>query len=180
MPNVLIVAASPLNEDRLSLNREVKKIKQALERSRNREKWRIESNEAATVEDLRRALLDHQPTVVHFCGHGGGDGGICFEDDQGLTHPTHAAPLTKLFHIFKDNLKCVVLNACYSEVQGDAIRQQIDYVVGMRKDIGDEAAVMFAVAFYDAVFAGTDFRVAFDLGCTAIDLQNLPNSGSSD
>lgn len=176
MPTVLIVAASPLDQDRLSLNREVKKIKQSLERSRNRENWRIESNEAATVEDLRRALLDHQPIVVHFCGHGGGDGGLCFEDDRGCTHATHAAPLTKLFHLFRDRLKCVVLNACYSEVQASVIREQIDYVVGMRKAIGDEAAVRFAVAFYDAVFAGTDFRTAFDLGCTTIDLHNLPDT----
>lgn len=176
MPTVLILAASPTDQDRLGLGREVKKIRQALERSRNRENWRIESNEAATVEDLRRALLDYQPTVVHFSGHGGGDAGLCFEDDQGGTHLTHAAPLAKLFHHFKDRLKCVVLNACYSRVQADVIRQQVDYVVGMQAGIGDEAATKFAVAFYDAIFAGTDFRVGFDLACTAIDLQNLPDA----
>lgn len=173
MPTVMILAANPTNQERLGLGREVKKIRQALERSRNRENWRIESNEAATVEDLRRALLDHQPTVLHFSGHGGGDAGLCFEDDQGGTHLTHAAPLAKLFHHFKDRLKCVILNACYSKVQADVIRQEVDYVIGMEAGIGDEAATKFAVAFYDALFAGTDFRVGFDLACTAIDLHNL-------
>jgi hypothetical protein len=56
------------------------------------------------------------------------------------------------------------------------IRQNIDYVVGMKTSIGDEAAIKFAVAFYDAIFAGTDFRVAFDFGCTAINLHNLPDT----
>lgn len=176
MPVVLLLAASPIDQDRLRLSQEVKGIKEALQRSRNRENWRIESNEAATVDDLRRALLDYQPTIVHFCGHGAGDGGLCFENNEGQTHPTHAAPLARLFHALKDNVKCVVLNACYSEVQGEMIRQQIDYVVGMRKAIGDEAAIRFAVAFYDAVFAGVDFRKAFDLGCTTIDLHNLPDT----
>ncbi len=176
MPVVLIVAASPLDHDRLSLNREVKKIKQALERSRNREHWQIESNEAATVEDLRRALLDHNPTILHFSGHGEGGAGLCFEDDQGFTHPAQAGALAKLLHHFKDRLKCVVLNACYSAIQAEAIRQEINYVVGMQAAIDDESAAKFAVSFYDAVFAGTNFRVAFDLGCTAIDLHNLPGS----
>jgi hypothetical protein len=176
VPTLLILASSPEDQARLSLNREVKKIKEALKRSKNREDWDIESNEAATVEDLRRALLEHKPAIVHFSGHGGGDAGLCFETDQGGTHLTHADPLAKLFHHFKDTLKCVVLNACYSTVQGEAIRQQIDHVVGMRKAIGDVAATKFAVAFYDAVFAGVDFRLAFDLGCTAIDLSNLPDT----
>ncbi|MEZ6057462.1 MAG: CHAT domain-containing protein [Planctomycetaceae bacterium] len=175
MPTVLILAASPLDQDRLRLGSEVKQIKRALERSRNRENWTIETNEAATVDDLRRALLDFRPEVVHFCGHGGGASGLAFENDEGQTHGTHAAALTKLFHPFKDTLKCVVLNACYSEVQATEIRQQVDYVVGMSRGIADDSATKFAVAFYDAVFAETTFRQAFDLACTAIDLNNLPD-----
>src|SRR5262249_22180269 len=153
-----------------------KNISHALERSRNREDWRIESNQATTVDDLRRALLDNQPTVVHFCGHGAGEAGLCFENEQGGTHLAHATPLAKLFHHFKDKLKCVVLNACFSQVQADVIRQEIDYVVGMRKTILDEVAVKFAVAFYDAVFANADFRTAFNIGCASIDLHNMPES----
>ncbi|MGL4514573.1 MAG: CHAT domain-containing protein [Lacipirellulaceae bacterium] len=173
MPTLLVVTASPLDLDRLRLGNEVKQIKRALERSRHRDSWTIETNEAATVDDLRRALLDHRPQVVHFCGHGGGDSGLAFEADDGASHDAHAAPLTRLFHHFKDSLKCVVLNACYSEVQAAAIRQQVDYVVGMSSSISDDAATKFSVAFYDAVFANTTFRQAFDLACTTIDLHNL-------
>lgn len=54
------------------------------------------------------------------------------------------------------------------------IRQQMDYVIGMQEGIGDEAATKFAVAFYDAIFAGTNFRVGFDLARTTIDLHRLP------
>lgn len=176
MPTVLIVSASPLNQDRLRLSAEVRDIRHALQRSRNREDWIIESNEAVTVDDLRRALLDFRPTVVHFSGHGSGHEGLCFEDANGQTNSTDAVSLAKLFHHFKDKLKCVVLNACYSEVQGDVIRKEIDYVVGMNSAVEDNSAAKFAVAFYDALFAGTDFRTAFDLGCTALDLNKMPDS----
>ncbi len=178
MPTVLIMSASPLDQDRLRLSAEVKEIRNALQRSRNREKWQIKSNEAATVDDLRRALLDEEPTVLHFSGHGNGSDGLCFEDPDGYTHAADAGALAKLFHHFKKDLKCVVLNACYSEVQGDVIRREVDYVVGMQTTIEDATAMKFAVAFYDCVFAGTDFRTAFDLGCNALDLSGLPDSGA--
>ena len=173
MPTVLIVSASPLDQDRLRLGAEVRDIRHALQRSRNREQWTIESNEAVRVDDLRRALLDYSPAIVHFSGHGGGLHGLCFEDVDGNTNLTAAVPLAKLFHHFKDTLKCVVLNACYSTVQGDLIRKEIDYVVGMNAAVNDNSAAKFAIAFYDAVFAGTDFRTAFDLGCTTLDLNKL-------
>jgi hypothetical protein len=176
MPTILIVSASPLNQDRLRLGAEVRDIRHALRRSRNREDWKIESNEAITVDDLRRALLDHSPTVLHFSGHGGGHSGLCFEDANGASNPAHAEPLARLLHHFKSQLKCVFLNACYSEVQSESIRTEIDYVIGMNAAVSDTSATKFSVSFYDALFAGTDFRTAFDLGCTALDLNNMPDS----
>jgi hypothetical protein len=68
----------------------------------------------------------------------------------------------------------VVLNACYSEQQAEAIAKHIDYVVGMKKAIGDEAAIKFAVGFYDALGAGMNYEIAFDFGRNAIDLRGIP------
>ena len=47
------------------------------------------------------------------------------------------AALAKLFEVFKDKVECVLLNACYSETQAEAIRQHIDYVIGMHQEIGN-------------------------------------------
>ena len=170
------MTTSPLNQARLRLGTEVRGIRQALQLSRNREHWNIESNEAARVDDLRRALLDLRPTIVHFSGHGGGTTGLCFEDENGKSTSVEAEPLAQLFHHFKEDLKCVVLNTCYSDIQAEAIRKEIDYVIGMKAEVGDESARKFAVAFYDGIFAGTDFRTAFDLACTALDLNSLPDA----
>ena len=67
----------------------------------------------------------------------------------------------------------MVLNACYSESQAQAIAKHIDCVIGMSNAIGDEAAISFAAAFYQALGYGRSVQAAFDLGCVQIDLENL-------
>ena len=73
-------------------------------------------------------------------------------------------------------MKCVVLNACYSESQANVITQHIPFVVGMKQAIGDPAAIKFAVGFYDALFAGKNFEKAFQFGLSAIDLKGFPST----
>ncbi len=85
-----------------------------------------------------------------------------------------AGALAGLFELFAEKIKCVVLNACYSEVQAEAIAEHIDYVVGMRKGIKDTAAIEFAVAFYDALGAGESIEFAHKLACNAVKLAGLP------
>ena len=44
----------------------------------------------------------------------------------------------------------------------------------MKRAIGDEAAIKFAVGFYDALGAGRDFESAFKFGCSAIAWKGIP------
>lgn len=60
-----------------------------------------------------------------------------------------------------------------SEVQARAIAQHIACVIGMADTIGDIASINFAAAFYRSLGYGRSVKVAFDLGCNAIDLANL-------
>ena len=172
--NILILAADPKDSKRLRLDEEVKKIEQGLERAKRRDQFKLVAKWAVTDTDLLRAMLDLRPEIVHFCGHGEGEDGLRFEDEAGQTHLIPADALARLFELCADHVKCVVLNACYSEVQAEAISRHIDYVVGMSQAIGDEAAVKFAVGFYDALGADRDFETAFKFGRVAIDLRGIP------
>jgi AAA-like domain/TIR domain len=67
----------------------------------------------------------------------------------------------------------VLLNACYSQVQAEAIARHIDSVIGMSQPIGDRAAIEFATSFYDALGAGEAVEFAFRLGCNAMQLQGI-------
>ena len=70
--------------------------------------------------------------------------------------------------------ECVIFNACYSEVQAKEIVKYSDYVIGMSDTLADNAAIEFAKGFYDALGAGNSIESAYNMGCNAIQLENIP------
>src|SRR5205085_4220721 len=103
---------------------------------------------AVRVSDIQSHLLRYQPDIVHFSGHGSSASEIILEDVNGNSQPIPSKALGQLFSILRDNIKCVLLNACYSESQARTIAEHIDCVIGMSKAIGDVAAIHFSTAFY--------------------------------
>ncbi|HSS47354.1 MAG TPA: CHAT domain-containing protein, partial [Thermoanaerobaculia bacterium] len=81
--------------------------------------------------------------------------------------------LARLLGQFNQNLRCVVLNACYSEEQAQAIAQEVDCVVGMATAVADRAAIRFAAKFYEALAFGQTVQAAFDLACSDIEINEL-------
>jgi hypothetical protein len=171
---ILIVAVNPKDTQALRLAEEVREIKNGLERSHQRDRFQLVHELAVRSQDVRRAMLDHQPQIVHFCGHGEGVEGLVLEDDAGRAKFVSSEALATLFGLFADRLECVVLNACYSEVQAEAIAQQIPTVVGMKAAIGDRAAIEFATGFYDALGAGQSVEFAYRMGCSSIQMAGIP------
>ncbi len=170
---ILILSANPKGTTQLRLDEEVREIEEGLLRAKKRDKFRIKSPRAVRYRDIRRAILDFEPHILHFSGHGAGEQGLVFEDETGQEKLVNAEALAGLFKLFSDKLECVVLNACYSEVQATAIAKSIPYVVGMKKAIGDKAAIEFAVGFYDGLGAGRDYVFAHKLGCSAIKMAGI-------
>ena len=82
-------------------------------------------------------MLDSTPQLVHFRGHGGGEQGLALEDETGQIKRVNADALAALFELYANRLQCILLNACYSEVQAKAIAQQIPYVIGMGDPINN-------------------------------------------
>lgn len=189
---ILILAANPKNTAPLRLDREIREIDEGLRRANKRELYKLEQKWAVRSRDFYRAILDYQPNIVHFCGHGAGEDGIVLEDDTGKMALVQTNALASMFKLFaKKGVECVILNACYSEVQAEAISQYINYVVGMNRAVGDRAAVAFAVGFYDAIAAGYEVEEGYELGCSqmmsfreneipVLKTKKLPNSAIDD
>lgn len=172
---ILVLASSPTNTARLRLDKEVREIDEGLRRAKQREQFTLQQRWAVRPDDLRRALLDFNPQIVHFCGHGAGDQGLVLENETGDAQLVSTNALSSLFRLFANRgVECVVLNACYAEVQAEAISQHINYVIGMSDQISDDAALSFAVGFYDALGAGWSYEEAYQMGGNAIALQGIP------
>jgi hypothetical protein len=175
MKRILFLAANPKDTSPLRLDEEVREIENGLQRAKERKQFALVQKWAVRPRDIRRAMLDVEPHIVHFSGHGASSEGLVFEDQEtGYAKSIDIDALADLFSLFSDRVECVVLNACYSESQAQAISQHISYVVGMSKAVGDRAAIEFAVGFYDALGAGRSIEFAYKLGCNAIHLQGIP------
>ena len=171
---ILVLSANPKGTQPLGLGEEIREIKQGLREARQRDRFKIESAEAVGDIHIHRSILHYEPQIIHFSGHGTGEPGLVFEDNTEQQKLVDAEALAGLFELFADQVKCVVLNACYSEIQAEAIAQHIDYVIGMSKEIGDRAAIKFVIGFYDALGAGRDVEFAYKLGCRVIRIAGIP------
>lgn len=170
MTKILFLAANPSDTTRLHVGR-TRVIHDAL-RSAEFRHFELESLFATRSDDLSSLLLEHKPDIVHFSGQGHGStyNEIVLENDAGETKAVSGDALRRLFRVLKDNVRCVVLNACYSETQAKAIAQEIDCVIGMSDEIADESAISFSKSFYNALGYGRNLQTAFDLACTQIEL----------
>jgi uncharacterized protein YjbI with pentapeptide repeats len=195
--NILILSANPRGTNALRLDEEVREIQRDIERGKLRDQFVLQQRWAVQVHDIRRALLDYEPQILHFSGHGIGSEsldvsqiqnrdisispesihepeGLVFENETGQSKLVSIEALSNLFQLFAERIECVILNACYSEDQATAISEHIPYVIGMKRAIGDRAAIEFAIGFYDGLLAGKSIEFSYKLGCSAIQTAGIP------
>jgi len=174
-PCILVLAANPIDTERLRLDREVKVIEQQLDKGEQGRRYTVVSKWAVTSNELQEYLLKYEPTVVHFSGHGSSSGEIMLEADDGRAKIVPPDALVTLFETLKGT-EAIVLNACYSAAQAKALARVVPQVIGMSDAIGDDAALLFASGFYGGLAFGKDYETAFRLGSNAIGLGDLPDA----
>ncbi|MGK7898533.1 MAG: CHAT domain-containing protein [Xenococcus sp. (in: cyanobacteria)] len=123
---ILILAANPRGDLR-NIDREIRDLKKAIARSKNSDDFEIEIEPAVLPEDLQDLLYDNQPYIVHFCGHGTGENGLVFVNENGEEQLVSNQALTNIFRILGKDIECVLLNACHTETQVDLIVEHIPF-----------------------------------------------------
>ncbi|MBV7326919.1 AAA family ATPase [Chloroflexi bacterium TSY] len=173
MIQILFLAANPSDTPPLKLDEESRTIDEALRQSEYRENFDFQQHWALRIHDVQELLMRYKPHLVHFSGHGTDTNELVLIDDSGNAAPLTLDVLEGIFAVLQDNIRCVVLNACFSETQAEVIAQHIDCVVGMSNAISDTASITFAKSFYQAIGYGRDIQSSFELACLQISSWNL-------
>lgn len=166
---VLIVTGNPRGQNQaIRLDKEISTIRQRVRLGTVRDRIHIETLTAATVDSLRLELLSNSYEIIHFAGHADADGLELLGEDgvHNLTFEAFGKMLAE-----QKSLKCVVINAC-SAMQGLSTAFA-PLVIAMVDDIDDDAALVFAKGFYDAVAAGQSPAKAYDISVTALESEGF-------
>jgi hypothetical protein len=169
---ILFLASNPQSTQALQLDKEWRTIFERIRSGPYRENLHLTMRLAVRPADLTDALLESQPHIVHFSGHGDSNGNIILESDIGQLHAVQPDALANIIRVIGDHVQTVLINACYSKIQAEALAEVVDSVIGMSKPISDAAAVVFAAGFYQAISYGRPVRTAFELGKASLQLEN--------
>jgi len=166
---ILFLAAKPVGEkSRLRLDQEFKQISEKIRAGKEGDHFELVSKWAATPGDLQQVLLVHNPDILHFSGYGNKTAGVALEDESGKVSLLDKRALANLLKVLKDNLRMVVLDACYSRTQAKDLQEMVDFTITMNKAIGGESAIGFASHFYQGLAFGLSVRAAFELGTSQL------------
>jgi hypothetical protein len=167
---VLFLAANPVAMPLLQLGEECRAIEDKIRAAKFRERLRFRSRWAARPDDLLQALHEDDPAVLHFTGHGAGAQGLCFLAEDGGVLRVNSDGLGQVIRAAGDSIELVVLNACYTKVQAEALIAHVSCVIGMPSTIGDKSAIVYAAELYRALAFGKSVAIAHQCGLAALAL----------
>ncbi len=171
---ILFLAANPDTTTPLHAGREVRRIRERLASAAYGGSIEIVERWAVRPGDLQPALLEVRPQIVHFSGHGNDERELMLEGDSGSPQPVGKRVLGELFRLRGDDVRLVVLSACHSLLQAEAIAEHVDCAIGMRLSIGSEAATELSAALYYAIASGDSIQRAFESARLHVEALGIP------
>lgn len=175
-PNVLFIAAESRTSaggeaGRSVLHEDVQRIREKVRAAESTDDIEFDVRSAVHVKDLLTALHETQPDVVDFsrCGQ-----------EARSTKLRQAiaggAALAKLFAAFGGGIRVVVLDACSSPLEAEAVAEVVGCVIRTLGSLSDESEIAFRASFYRALAFGNSVGTAFDQARMALALEHVDKS----
>jgi len=162
---LLIVFSSPKDKLQLNVADELQKLLDATSRARASGSLVVDTLPHATLKSLQNKLQESPVHILHFIGHGDfkestQESILFFEDESGNSKEISGEFLALVLGNHP-SLRVVVLNAChgarsslkdpFAGVSQTLLRRGLPAAIAMQFAITDEAARVFAEAFYEAI-----------------------------
>lgn len=159
---ILFLAANPGDDKLLRVEKELQAINEVC-----KEHATIKHCLNATPDNVRQLLAEYKPDFVHLSAHSSEDGIAFYKTQSNISHHVSAEELARIFQSF-NSFRCVIFNTCCSEALAKAVSPFAEYVIGMRGNIQDKAAIEFTKGFYQALINEQGIQRAFELGVSAV------------
>ena len=160
---VLVLNATPDDQVRIRTDKEAALLVEQLEMTKHpRRPLTIIQRSAVRLDQIQKELLNHEPKILQFSGHGG-NGMLVFENRDGETTTLNGDVLRDIIAAY-GGLECLFLHACFTEEVAKTCSGHVEVIIATADSIDDEIAPKFTYAFYQALANGRSYDNAFAMG----------------
>lgn len=173
--NLRILYATATPEGELRVSQEIRRVKNAVSSALHRDLVDIEHAPDVTADDLLNYLTSFQPHVIHFSGHANQDV-LVFDDGTMEGGDGREIPIDLFMRAVSapdQRPSLVVLNACESATNLEALLAGVPIAIGMSAPVGDADAITFATRFYRAVADGQSVESALTVARVDMEMNGL-------
>lgn len=159
---ILFLQANP-TEAEFDWEREYAFIEEKISGAIDKDKLELKKKKNVSLDDMIDAIEDYEPHFIHFSGHGKDEkidrkgetvtpsGLVLHSEDKNKEKLITPEILELQFEELKNEypqISIVLLSACHSQKQAEAISKAGIYTIGTSDEIIQEAAIKFAAGFY--------------------------------
>jgi hypothetical protein len=170
---ILFLSANPSATGHIGVDKEARMIEVMLEKGLGRDNFQLFKYLALMADDLPHLLMKHKPHIVHFSGHGSKAKELIVEGVGGRRKRIKTPALVEFFRVHRGDIRVIVLNACFTWEAAQLLAEVVDYSVGIKRAVGDIAAINFAGAFYLSLSNGNLVPEAFDSAISLLKLKDV-------
>ncbi|QDR81791.1 CHAT domain-containing protein [Sporomusa termitida] len=175
---VLFLAANALEDAPLQLDFEARAIQENIRKSEYRDAINFVTRWAAQPLDVLQAINETSPQVVHFSGHGSERDELVLQGDDGKPTLVRLEAIVQVMLSASDTIRLAFFNVCFSDDEAAAVVKYVEAAIGMKTQISDEAARVFAAQFYSALGFGKSLQNAFEQAKAALMLSGIPEQNT--
>lgn len=145
---------------RLRLEEEQRAIDDALRRSRRRDLYDPRICPAVTFAKVLNELDDHEPTFVHFSGHGAPSGELILKGERSEELLVPPARIAELLEAIPKRPTLVTFATCHSRALAEAAAAYAGHAIGFDGALDDDSAPLFSATLYERLASREEVDVA--------------------